>query len=425
MKHSFNLMIIFIVMSHVLLGCQQDIPAATDTYSPVPLEGEETVEEIPFSVFTPQEEPFDYQYKIHKNGKAEMQLPYPSHWNLKTYSDRHIMIASPSDDYYLDNVTIHIVTDYDTLYESSSAQNSMYLFESTLPTLPIIIDGKHYTKLPYDYPEVVSSKEYIIENSPDILSYTLDENLNTIKNGFELNKNGPIMTNLCYYVNWPLRPTLVFVAGQTDQLERLTALSDYIVSHISQYVEEDSLAKSTLIKSLFGEFKTEFYLPGTWIESTPTVISPFNHATRYTVQDTNSVFAGMTATIYTLDAEKYPVIDEKLIEDQFIDRMFPNMVLESVRQSDFNNSCYVEYIDGGELAGKEGSAYQVRINIRKYNQNVAPSLVDGSFINSFVFVLRDDKEINMIAISFQEIQERHTLDMIDLFGSTLSTSVAN
>lgn len=413
MKHitALSLCIIFTLL---FIGCQ-----STDKeYGKVP-ETEYIQEEAEdYTIFTPQDEPFGYSYKYYKNGRAEFKIPYPTTWETHYVSDQHFTLVSSADDPYLQNVTIHIVSDYDSFYEGASAQNAMQVFQTTLPTLPIVVNGKYLTKLPYDFPDVVDSLEHIIKNEPEILSYTLDKDLETLEGPIEYYKDGPTLFNYCYYINWPIRPTLVFVVGLSEQIKDVKLLADYMVSNIKQYKDTELTSKSTLITSGENNYDIKFYLPGEWTPIGANTTRPFNSVIRYTVNNPESPYSGMTANISII---KNPIdLSETSITETYMETLSINMIQGKTKPSDFRSIYYVEYLDIGLLLGQEAQAYTTRTTMLKNNVSTAPNLPDGMTTEAFLFIFEREKDTIMITLSCYEVQTILMKDILDIFSRSLS-----
>lgn len=413
MRHVTTLSL-FIIAILVFAGCQ-----STDKeYGEVPMTEYTQDETEDYTIFTPQDEPFGYSYKTYKNGRAEFQIPYPSTWQTQNVSDQHLTIVTPADDPYLRDVTIHIVTNHDSFYDEPSAQNAMTIFQTTLPTLPIIVGGKSLTKLPYDFPDVVDSLEHIIKNEPEILSYTLDKDLKTLKNLSEQYTGGPTLFNYCYYINWPIRPTLVFVTGQTEQIKDVKLLTDYMISNIKEYKDTTITSKSTLVTSGEDLYDVNFYLPGEWQPASANATKPFDSVIRYVVNDSSSPYSGMTANISIIEN---PVdLSKTSIEEIYMETLSINMIQERARSSDFRSIYYTEPLDAEPLIGKDIKAHMARTTMLKMNAGVATNLPDTMVTISLLFIFERDKDTIMITLSCYESQEKLMVDVVDIFSRTLS-----
>lgn len=415
--------IVLLIITLLLLGGCSKQDGSEISYDNIPGGESDITKEEVVSIFTPLEEPFGYTYTSYKNAKARFEVPYPSKWEGKVVNDRHFTITNNTDDLYFKNITIHIVTDFSAYYDNPSANDALSIFRTTLPTLPIKINGKEYIKLPYDYPEVVDSKEYILKNNPDVLFYTLDKNLETITKTGNLNKE-TAMTNICYYVSWPLRPTLISIIGEASQREDITKLGDYMISHIKQYEDKSNKSMSTNISPKLGDMGLVFSLPGEWVEAPLNTLSPFKAAKKYEIKDSTSIYSGMTVTSYLSVPEDFKEISIPILVEQLADVFICNAFSEKIKISDLKNIHHAQFVNGIDLAGVEADVNIIQTYVYKYNSTIAPSIPEGSEIITYLVILYKEKEFVITAFTgLADIQSQALGDVVDLFLETVSVKL--
>jgi hypothetical protein len=409
------LMLIFTICS---CGNKKETSNVYGNVTPIGSTSEKDYSE--FNIFNTLDEPLGYQYSTIENGRAMFSMLYPKTWNITSESDNHFVITPPAKEALMKEVTIHVLTDFNSSYDIPSAENAIRIFSNTLSTLPFQLNNQGYVKLPYDNPEDYSTAENIIENSPDTLLVTTDQNLQYMTIGGDLVTNGEEMINRCYYINWQNRPTLIYGVGKLSDSENICKLMDYMVSSI-KYIDAAGISKTKEIKSLNDKFAITFSLPSDWKKSKMNTKGLFADAIKYCLPDgSTSPYGGMTVSIYSTDRRTLPEINKDYIKENLLNIFALNYYSENVSDSDFFNDYYIEEVPAdGLLDGKTYKEFKAQTLIRKTN-NSANTIQDLTVHNSEIIVLYDDDHINVIVISSLQSQADIAKKISELVRSTLS-----
>ena len=398
------------IMLFSLVGCK----AYTD-YGEIGDANPNTSTETDRNYFKPTKNTTGYEFKTLKIGRAQLELPYPSTWDVKIYSDRKISFTAPKDDPLFPGQRLYFNSTLD-IYPWLESHHQIHdlLSEDRLSnTFKIEGEAFEYTISPHLAITEWSVNDKIVDSNTQTLASAILENATLARAGASIDssKNKDyVITNFL----WQSIPCTLNGLCDNGSADKLLELQQYMVSNI-RYVKP-VLGENIEVVPL-SESSLSFSIP-LCMEERPTIEDDF-YDSRIYYCPTGSLdpLSQVSVGVYQIRTEYYDGLDDLSYSRNYVND-FGKSALQHTKANYSLAGTLVEIGNPPVIAGQTASHKEGSFTITLNSKDYTRSLSEDQVYYQQIYELEKDNMTLLIVVTYPQGSLEVAEKVIDLIIQT-------